>query len=225
VKALNAAPNVVLAYGDFDLIDENSRHIRTVRTPDYDYDRMLIQVECPPGPGAFFWRSGYETVGVWDDSLSTMLDYDYWLRLGLHGDFVRIPKVLAKYRIHPGSQTFAGYTEEKAFEPVLILSRIFDSGALPPRLNVRRSEAFANAHLVCAQLNLRAGRWHSGVLQLRRAYELRPSALFSSRALRIAANVAFNRIGHRILWFVRKYFSTHLFSPVKDDTQSHKNGI
>ena len=203
VDCLKSNPDAVLSYSDFNLIDADSRVIRRVRTPEFSYDNMVVKITCPPGPGAFFRRSAFEVVGLWDNSLKIMLDYDYWLRLGLIGRFVRIPEVLAQYRVHDSSQTFAGVDESKAREPVLIISRLFDTQPLPQRLLNRKSEALSNAHLVNAQLDFRAGRCKLGYANLRRAFSLHPRNLFTLRAARLMLNALFNRFGHRILWRIK----------------------
>lgn len=204
VEVLRANPAAVLSYCDFVLIDGQSRVIRTVRAPDYDYDEMVLKFVCPPGPGAFFRRSAYEQAGPLNKAARVMLDYDYWVRLGLVGPFVRIPQVLAAYRVHETSQTFAGFDESKAGEPVDIITRLYASGALPERLQARKDEALANAYLVSSQLNFRAGRVRAGFRQLDLARRHHPRALFSRKAARLALNVAFNRFGHRFLARVRE---------------------
>ena len=92
VRHLEANADAVLTYCDFDLIDGNSMFIRRVKAAEFNYRDMVVKQACPPGPGAFFRRSAFEAVGPWDDTLRIMLDYDYWLRLGLRGRFVRIPE-------------------------------------------------------------------------------------------------------------------------------------
>ena len=203
VACLKANPDAVLAYCDFNLIDADSRVIRRVRTSEVSYDDMVAKFTCPPGPGALFQRSAFEAVGLWDNSLKIMLDYDYWLKLGLKGRFVRVPEVLAQYRVHDSSQTFAGVDESKAREPVLIISRLFDTQPLPQRLLSRKSEALSNAYLVNAQLDFRAGRYRLGYADLRCAFSLYPRNLFTIRTVRLLLNVLFNRLGHKILWTIK----------------------
>src|SRR2546422_3837745 len=204
VESLDANSDAVLTYCDFRQIDGDSRIIRYVRTPDFSYDDMLLNTVCPPGPGAFFRRSAYEAAGLWDDSLRIMLDYDYWLRLGLAGRFVRIPEALALYRVHSTSQTFAGVDESRAEEPVLIVSRMFDRPDLPRRLLRQKAQALSSANLVSAQINFRAGRPRVGFLRLRTAFSLHPQNFATIRSLRILLNVLFNRFGHRLLYRVRR---------------------
>lgn len=204
VRCLNQNPDAVLTYCDFNLITPDSRVVRRIRTPAFDYGEMLAKVKCPPGPGAFFTRAAFEATGPWDSSLRAMLDYDYWLRLGLNGRFVKIPEALALYRVHHNSQTFAGYSEAQAFEPVLILSRFFAGNKVPEPLRPLRAQALSNAHLICAQLNYRAGRYRGGNSSLREAYALYPRNFMSILFVRLVLNVLFSRITHRVLWKVRR---------------------
>jgi len=203
VDYLEQYHDAVLTYCDFNLVDPNSAVIRRVNAPEVSYADMVVRVVCPPGPGAFFRRSAFDAVGPWDASLGQMPDYDYWLRVGLQGRFIRIPEVLAAFRVHDASQTFSPASEKRAEEPVLIISRLFESGQLPSDVAQLKDTALANAGLVSAQLHFRAGRYGAGLACLRRSFSLAPNNLLSPRTLRVLANALFNRIGHKFLWTIR----------------------
>ena len=190
-------------YCDFNLIDPRSRVIRRVTTPEFNYHDMLVTVTCPPGPGAFFRRAAFERTGPWDVSLRQMPDYDFWLRLGLQGNFVRIPEVLAGFRVHTNSQTYARTTPERAAEPVLIVQGILDRPGLPAELRAVGSEALAYANLVSAQLHMRAGRLGAAAACTRKAATLSPRVLMSRKAVRLVFNALFNRLGHQLLRWIR----------------------
>jgi glycosyltransferase involved in cell wall biosynthesis len=202
VSCLRSNPDAVLTYCDFKLIDPNGRFIRRIRTPDFRYRDMVVKAICPPGPGAFFRRSAFDRTGLWDKELRTMLDYDYWLRLGLQGPFVRIPEVLALYRMHAGQETFSAMNERMSEEPVRIVSRLFDNPALPRELVESKNQAISNAHLRSAQLHLRGARYGLGMRSLRQAFQLCPRNLFTWRMVRLTANVFLNRAIHRTLWTI-----------------------
>jgi glycosyltransferase involved in cell wall biosynthesis len=202
VRELAAHPEIVMTYCDYNQIDPRGRVIRRLRRPDFNYRDMVVNVICPPGPGAFFRRSAWQATGPWDASFRIMLDYDYWLRLGLQGPFKRIPRVLAHYRMHPGQETFSGMDERKAAEPVRVIRRLFEEHALPAGLVAEKARALGNAHLVSAQLHLRGARYRAAFSSLREAFALCPSNFFTGRALHLAANVMFNRTGQKILWKV-----------------------
>jgi glycosyltransferase involved in cell wall biosynthesis len=204
VACLAANPDVVLTYCDFNLIDADSKAIRRVRTPEFNYREMLVNVTCLPGPGAFFRRSAANAVGPWNSALRIMLDYEYWLRLGLVGRFKRIPEVLALYRIHAGQETFSRMDEQKAAEVVLVVSRMFENPALPRNLVAFRDKALSNAHLVSAQLHFRGGRYRLGLDSLRDAFTLCSANFFTLKMARLVANVLFNRIAHKVIWKINR---------------------
>lgn len=207
VAELAAHPGAVATYCDFNLIDPESRIVRRVETPDFNYRDMLVNVCCPLGPGAFFRRAAYEFAGPWNSSYRQMPDYDFWLRLGLHGHFIRIPRVLAGFRVHEASQTYSRTTAERATEPVRIIDQILRHPDLPPELSFQGRYARANAHLVSAQLHLRAGRILAGGRNVGVALRYAPSVVLSTRVLRLLANALLNRAAHRGLWRLKSLFS------------------
>ncbi len=208
VEALEDRPDVVLTYCDFELIDADSRVIRTVRTEDFDYGRMVVDLVCAPGPGVFFRRIAFERAGGWDPTLRQMPDYEFWLRLGLVGAFRRIPHALAEFRVHDGSLTFAPASEQNAAEPPRIMSKYFGLAGIPGEILARKPLAEGNALLFSAQLHLRSGRYGAAVACARRAAALCPSALFRARTVRRFAHGLFSRMGYRLLRWLRPRHGT-----------------
>jgi glycosyltransferase involved in cell wall biosynthesis len=206
VRCLGDNPDSVLAYCDFNLVDPNSAVVRRVRAPEFDYRRMVVDIECPPGPGAFFRRQAFEKAGTWNTQFKQMLDYEYWLRLGLHGRFVRIPEVLAAYRVHPGSQSFAASHQIRPEEPIRIIERYFENANVPNEIRQARDQALGTAHLIAAQLFLKTGKYGQAAGMALRAFRLKPGSLVSPRTLRMLLNALFNRLAHRVLWTLRRAF-------------------
>ena len=203
VDYLERNKKAVLTYCDFNLIDPNSRIIRQVTTPDFDFRRMITDVISLPGPGAMFRRSAFERAGMWDSQYRQMPDYEYWLRLGLEGEFVRIPQVLANFRVHESSQTFSQMNEDRAEEPVRIIRGFFENPRLPAGLKNLRTKALSHAYLVSAQLHIRSGRLGRGLQNIRQAIALAPCSIIRARCVRMMVNAFVNRIGHRLLWNLR----------------------
>jgi len=204
VAALEHHPHAVVAYPDFRLVDPHRAIVRVVRAPEASYREMLVNFVCPPGPGALFRRSAFISAGGWNTEYRQMADYEYWLRLGLQGELVHVADVLASFRVHPGSQTFAPVSETRADEPVRILTAMFVRPELAPDLLALRDQALSNANIISAQLHLRAGRSATAFARVRQAAALHPRNLYSPRAVRALANALFNRIGHRLLWGARE---------------------
>lgn len=209
VTALAQHPDAVATYSDYALIDPENCHIRSVSAPRYDYARMLCDVICLPGPGAFFTRAAYEETGPWNPVYRQMPDYDFWLRMGLVGSFIYIPKTLASFRVHEGSQTFSITTPERAHEAIQIVENVLADPRLPKFLNAQKNKARANARLVSAQLDLRAGRLGAGLRKIAVSLQLRPTLLIQPHFYRTLLNSGLNRLGHRLLRIGRRGFRQH----------------
>ena len=205
IHYLNNHPDAVMTYCDFNLIDPDSNIIRRARPPDFDYKDMVVNIDCPPGPGVFFRRHAFESAGGWNSNYRQMPDYEYWLRLGLFGKFVHIPEVLASFRIHDESQSFAKGDSQKSDEPIRIISEYFSKQSdIPVSILDNQSEAFANAHLVSFQLHWRSGRYRDGILKVIKAINIYPGVVFRKKTIKLIRNALFNRLGHHILWMVKK---------------------
>jgi len=191
--------------------------VRRVNTPECSYRDMAVRMLCPPGPGAFFRRSAFEKAGLWHTGYKQMLDFEYWLRLGLHGRFVRIPQVLAGYRVHPGSQTFAASTNIRPEEPVQIMEEYFGNPLVPEDVRASKDEALSRALIHSAYTCFRIGQYYRGCSVLWRAFRLYPRNLFSFRLLRMMFNALFNTMGHRLLWLVRRPFKRRTTPPSSTD--------
>ena len=190
---------IALTYCDFNLFDPSSKIIRKVSVPDFSYQEMFSRLICQPGPGVFFTRQAFLAAGRWNSSYRQMPDYEYWLRLGLQGMFVRVPEVLASFRVHEASQTFAVADEFKASEPVRIISGFIEEHPLPAELADLKYVALSNAWIATAQLHIRAGRFGRGFAALRKAFGLCARNFLSLRILKILFNSVFNRTLHRIV--------------------------
>ena len=190
--------NTVLTYCDFNMIDPDSKIIRRVSAPEFNYFDMFTKYICHPGPGVFMTRGAFESAGLWDSSLRQMPDFDYWLRLGLVGSFNRIPEVLASFRVHDESQTHAKADERKADEPVNIIRRFIATQELPPELKMHSNEALGNAYLISAQLHIRSYRFGRGIENLKVSFSLTPKIFLKFRTYRVLFNSMFNHLLHNL---------------------------
>jgi glycosyltransferase involved in cell wall biosynthesis len=198
VRYLLSDKDVVLTYCDYYHMDRHSEIIRRVCTPEYDYMDMVVRIICTPGPGAFFRREGFEKTGLWDPSLRQTPDYDYWIRLGLQGRFLRIPEFLAKFRVHDESQSFFEPDEEKSEEILRIMHQYFEMGGIPGNVMAVKDKALGNANIVAARYHMRAGRHKTAANRLLQALRLNPACLFSIRNLKLLANGLSFRISRAI---------------------------
>jgi GT2 family glycosyltransferase len=149
------------------------------------------------GPGTFFPRSAFEKVGPWDESLTRILDYEYWLRLGLYGRFVRVPRVLVSFRMHENSVSFREGDELGSQEYIRVLTDYFDLRALPPEVVAAKDEAFSNAYILAARHHLMGKRYVKAATNTWKGLWTYPRNL-SVRTLRILAYGLLNRTRYRL---------------------------
>jgi len=207
VEKLVASPRIVLTYCDFNVIDPKSRVLRQVRTREFSYRDLAVRIVCQPGPGVFFRRDAFERAGLWDGLLRQIPDYEYWLRLGLEGAFARIPEVLAAYRVHDRSQSFAPVGASEAEEIVNVISAHFRSTRLPPEIAWAKREAISNAHIIAARLHLRSSRYRAALKHMRRAFALYPRGYLRFRTWQLLANGLLNRVAYKLLGQFKRAFS------------------
>lgn len=210
VEHLMANPDAVLVYCDFEFVDENSRVLRRIVAPETSYRNMVVKNICPPGPGAFFTRDAYLAAGPWDSRLNQTLDYEFFLRLGLLGRFIRIPKTLAWFRVHEESQTFAVADETKSEESVRVISEYYKRKDVPPDVRAAKNEALSNAYIFTARSHLRSRRYTKGLVRLIQGLALYPRNA-SIRTARIVAYGLLNHIRHRLMQRIRTILQKRSF--------------
>lgn len=156
VDFLQLHPDVLVAFPDWDYVGPDSELIEHVRVPEFgrmlndDYLHMLKRYESRIGPGAFIRREAFALAGMRDPSLKYVADFEYWLRLGLYGEFARIPKTLATWRVHHGSASVSGAGRDMADGYVRLLDRFYSRPDLPPVVHRLRKEAYSSAHSAAA---------------------------------------------------------------------------
>lgn len=169
VRALQARPACVVAYGDFRLMDAAGHCFRDVQAEDFDARRLTVDLVCQPGPGALMRRSVFLAEGGWDPALRQVPDFEFWLRASRHGDFVRVPELLAGYRVHEGSASFRPVSAERCEEIVRVTERHWQSRPGP-----QAREAQARAHVLSARLHAQSGRLRVALGHMRRAASCSP---------------------------------------------------
>lgn len=174
VDALESNPDATVAYCDFDLIDARSTKVGVTSSPDFDHRRMLEQLICPPGPGALFRRSVFDQTGGWNVQLRKIPDFEFWLRAARLGPFVRVPLVLAQYRVHEESASIRPIPADRSMEIVDTMRHYWQGD----RSRLARL-SLASAHLKAAKSHAQSGRVLYAVGQFLAAARYRPKTLVS----------------------------------------------
>jgi GT2 family glycosyltransferase len=204
VEALAARPDAVVAYPDWQVIDEHGRVLETFATPEFPGAVENIRLHlCVPGPAAFFRRSLVERIGGRDPELRYVGDMEFWFRACLVGEFVRVPEVLATFRVHSGSASVRDTGERMAAEHLRAVEKLFRHPDLPAEIRSAEAEALSSAHYVAGTSC--GGRLTKHKLaHFTQALRLAPRQYFAeqpTRLLMIAASCAgVSQMDARIWW-------------------------
>ncbi|MDO3412015.1 glycosyltransferase family 2 protein [Saccharibacillus sp. CPCC 101409] len=206
VNALLSSPEAVVAFPDCDLIDPNSRTIRSSICREFDYEALVRDQECYIGVGALFKRDLLERVGGWRPDLVLAPDREFWMRAGLIGSFIMAPRVCALYRMHPKSLSYFKIDEYSATEYVRVMDAYFRRDDVPDTLLRQKCVCYGNAHLVSARIHLRGGRMKRCVEEIKTAYSYN-NKIRLGPALLMMLRTSVSRSMHRMIWNARKLAS------------------
>jgi glycosyltransferase involved in cell wall biosynthesis len=108
VEHFRTTPVCDLVYGRDAMIDAAGSYLGMYPTREYSFEE-LVERCCISQPAAF-WRSRLaDRIGPFDEALSLVMDYDYWLRADRSGAQIEhIPDVLAHTRHHRQTKTSGG---------------------------------------------------------------------------------------------------------------------
>ncbi|MBN1427559.1 MAG: glycosyltransferase [Anaerolineae bacterium] len=148
VKTMLLYPEALVTYPDWIVIDQLSRQVGYDPVPEFSYANMVRWHMCFPGPGSCIRRRAFALEPMRDPSLRFVGDFDYFLRLGLHGLFVHIPQTLAAWREHPSSITVSEQGAVMAEEHIRILNNLYQQANLPKDILRIRNEAYSAAYYV-----------------------------------------------------------------------------
>ncbi len=194
VSKLVLMPEVGAVYPDYDLIDPEGKVLKKITAEEFDYNEVINNLVCPPGPGLLFRKKYFEKFGGWNSEYRQMPDFEYWLRIGQECKFTRIEQNLAEFRLHEESQTHSAPSQEKANEPIKIMFEFFNGLAPSANFNKLKSKSLASSYLLSAKLNLRAERWGVGIDQLLKSMSFDVTVLLRWRSVKMILSGMFGRL-------------------------------
>lgn len=117
IEYLKKERHDIVLYSDFEFIDHKSRFLKTHCIKKMEPKRFryeLILGNPIHGCTTLIPKRYLEDAGLFDENLKTTQDYALWFKMAKNHDFVHIPEVLIKSRLHSeqGSHKIATHTEE-----------------------------------------------------------------------------------------------------------------
>lgn len=108
VEVFKSDPSIECVYGDFHAIDERGELIDAVKTIPFDPDILLYDANYICQPASFYRRSLIDRIGMFDESLRFLMDYEFFLRASkAKARFQMIPEALAAIRFHGDCKTLS----------------------------------------------------------------------------------------------------------------------
>jgi glycosyltransferase involved in cell wall biosynthesis len=146
VKMLTENTELVAVYPDWNKIDSMGNVIEAVYTHDFDYNSMIEQYCCIPGPGTFFRKSALKEELPRNPLYRYSGDFELWLRLGLRGPMARMPKFLATWRHHEEGASQMCINPEMAENRVAVMKGFFSRIDLPTSILSKKRQAMSSAY-------------------------------------------------------------------------------
>lgn len=150
VMFFNNNPKIVVAYPDWEIIDEKSKRIGCIKTHKYSYINMVRWHHCFPGPGTFIRKEIISKLKGRNPRYKYVADFDFWLRAGLVGEFARINKTLSQYRVHKNSGVVKSRGIQMANEHIELIKQLYSLPNLRKNIIQIKNEAISSAYYVAA---------------------------------------------------------------------------
>jgi glycosyltransferase involved in cell wall biosynthesis len=178
VELLDASPEVGLCFTAAAIIDEGGRELGINRCPSYARGRVYDLISTRNvmvGSSVMVRRSAIEQVGAFDEELTSIENWELWIRVAREWEVDFVDEPLTAYRKHRGNRSVN--VELRRRNIFRILERHHDPEDRSPAARTRRREAYFNAYFTVLGIGYfgrlemdkaRAALWH--------AFRLKPRA-------------------------------------------------
>ena len=188
--------DVLLVYGDA-LTRQNDEVIGTLRAREWD-PQALVRTGANPVPQqASMWRrEAWELAGPFDECSFFFFEYEFLVRLSVHGRVERLERPLATFRLHATSKTVEP-SVAKAEDAVRLAETFFTGPRFPAELRGHARRGRASYHLRAAITFYQAAAISRARRHFFRALLLAPLAFSRLHLLLFAKSLVPERIVRR----------------------------
>lgn len=157
VEFLQQRPEIDVVYGDCDYVDAAGRCIGRYPTRTYERLQFVRSVyNYIPQSATFIRRSVLRDVGFLDESLHYVLDFDFWLRVGMKHQFAYMRRRIATWRLHSSTKTVDALARIGP-ELIRVYEKLFAAAELPAEVRAVQASAMSTAHYRAASHYLMSG--------------------------------------------------------------------
>ena len=175
-EEFDAHPEMLVLVGDCLIGDPVGTPVALKWARDLDPVRLITTSGKVPGqPAVFIRREVFEQVGPLKTELQFMLDWDYWIRVGLYVPPERLRCIsvpLAISRFWEGTKTLTGLQTIGNEHRYLLDLYFADAGFLPAEYAALREQAYAGTYWKQASLEWQAGQTRNARQSASNAHEL-----------------------------------------------------
>lgn len=154
VECLTDTGEIDMVYGNAARIDTHGNFVSlpkmTAQTPEFGL-KTVIAEGIVTQPGAFWRRRIMDKIGLLNEDLHYVMDYEFWVRMALAGGrFKRLAgEPVANFRLSENSKTVS-QLDKSGLEYLRVLNGLMDDPTLPEQLGLsprqaRRQEMRAQA--------------------------------------------------------------------------------
>lgn len=175
VEFMQKHADILVAYPAWEMIDADGQKIHSPQMLDYDYLNMLRWQHCFPGPGSLIRRQAFVLEKTKRNPAYRYIgDFEYWMRLGIHGPFAYLPETLATWRSHSAGTTSTALSNnpQKATEHIQAVRSLYQRPDLPAAAQAIQHEVMATVYYLAglrclpqyrhtARLYFLRSLWHS----------------------------------------------------------------
>lgn len=190
-------PELLLVHGAANTYDQSGQTLLFTSQP-FDMDPYEMIAGCggvTTQPSVFLRRAVLDEVGYLDPRLHYIMDWEYWIRIGLHYGHQRFHKtdtVLSNNRDWPGTKTNRGW-KEICKENRLVLHDLFAQHPDDAKLKRIRSAAYRSSYRKQAELARENGHPLEALHDTWRAWRIDPLGHNPLREIALILSVLLGR--------------------------------
>lgn len=179
VEYLMNNPDTGIVFGDTMYVEEDGKEIyRSKLSKNFSYFDFVVECEnIIPQPSAFIRRDVIDKIGYLDPQLDYFMDWDLWLRAGLHFKIDYFPELLSTYRLHQNSKTVSK-TIEAAPELEILYDKYFKREDLPEEIKAIKNQAFMNMYFTMGGFYLEGNDTVNASRMATQAFKNNPAGIF-----------------------------------------------
>jgi len=155
LKALQQHPEAGVAYSWTCFMDVNEQGEPVAYLPSSQYSftgnvyqNLLVSDFIHSGSNTLIRKEAINSVGEFDPMLKSCEDWDYWLRLATHWDFIVVPEYQIFYRRTPGAMS----SKVEVMKEACLIAMEKAYQAAPPELQYLKKYTMSSFHVYCSSL-------------------------------------------------------------------------